>query len=56
LLQLSDQRITKDKVIGIKAQRFRTQEKNKGDSSLEKEGVILEGVILKTRFVSVILF
>lgn len=32
LLQLSDQRINSDGVVVIKAQRFRTQEKNKEDA------------------------
>jgi ribosome-associated protein len=32
LLELSDQRISKDGVIIIKAQQFRTQEKNKEDA------------------------
>ncbi len=32
LLRLSDQRISKDGVIVIKAQRFRTQEKNREDA------------------------
>lgn len=32
LLELSDQRITKEGVIIIKAQQFRTQEKNKADA------------------------
>ena len=32
LLRISDQRISKDDVIVIKAQRFRTQDKNKEDA------------------------
>lgn len=40
LLQLSDQRITDDGVIVIKAQRFRSQEKNKEDAMMRLVEII----------------
>ncbi|MDO6705987.1 alternative ribosome rescue aminoacyl-tRNA hydrolase ArfB [Photobacterium sp. 1_MG-2023] len=40
LLALSDQRITKDGVIIIKAQQFRTQEQNKEDALLRLQQLI----------------
>ncbi|WP_323845196.1 alternative ribosome rescue aminoacyl-tRNA hydrolase ArfB [Microbulbifer magnicolonia] len=41
LLQIKDQRITADGVIVIKAQRFRTQEKNREDA-LERLRLLIE--------------
>ena len=50
LLQLSDQKITKEGVIIIKAQRFRTQEKNREDAmSRLKEMIKAVGVQVKKR-------
>jgi len=50
LLQLSDQKISKDGVIIIKAQCFRTQEKNKEDAMLRlKEMIKAAGVQVKKR-------
>ena len=50
LLQLSDQKITKEGVIIIKAQRFRTQEKNREDAmSRLKEMIKAAGVQVKKR-------
>ncbi|KKC99085.1 MULTISPECIES: alternative ribosome rescue aminoacyl-tRNA hydrolase ArfB [Photobacterium] len=40
LLQLSDQRITKEGVIIIKAQQFRTQEQNKEDALQRLQALI----------------
>ncbi len=50
LLKLSDSRITKDGVIVIKAQKFRTQEQNKEDA-LErlKELILASAVVVKKR-------
>jgi ribosome-associated protein len=50
LLALSDSRITKDGVIIIKAQQFRTQEQNREDA-LErlKQLILLATVVQKTR-------
>jgi len=50
LLSLRDRRITKDGVIVIKAQRFRTQEKNREDA-LERLQALLSSVarLKKTR-------
>ncbi|WP_250458701.1 alternative ribosome rescue aminoacyl-tRNA hydrolase ArfB [Microbulbifer litoralis] len=42
LLRLSDQRITAEGVVVIKAQRFRTQEKNREDA-LERLRTLLQG-------------
>ncbi|MCK5901501.1 MAG: aminoacyl-tRNA hydrolase [Cocleimonas sp.] len=44
LLQLSDQRITKDHVIIIKAQQFRTQEKNKAAALQRLKDLILAAI------------
>ena len=50
LLQLSDQKISKDGVIVIKAQRFRTQDKNREDAmSRLKEMIKAAGVQVKKR-------
>lgn len=43
LLALRDKRITKDGVIIIKAQKYRTQEKNR-DDALERLAEIIKGV------------
>lgn len=48
LLNLSDKRITKDGVIIIKAQRFRTQEKNR-DDALERLQVLIKSVSVVSR-------
>ncbi len=50
LLKLSDSRITKDGVVIIKAQKFRTQEQNKEDA-LErlKELILASAVVIKKR-------
>jgi len=45
LLNLKDKRITKEGVIVIKAQKFRTQEKNRADA-LERLQVIIKSVSL----------
>ncbi|MDG0978743.1 MAG: alternative ribosome rescue aminoacyl-tRNA hydrolase ArfB [Halieaceae bacterium] len=42
LLNLSDQRITKDGVVIIKAQRYRTQEQNKEDALTRLRQLILK--------------
>jgi ribosome-associated protein len=42
LLNLSDQRITKDGVVIIKAQRYRTQEQNKDDALTRLRQLILK--------------
>ncbi len=44
LLQLSDKRINKDGVIIIKAQRFRTQEKNREDA-LQRLSALIQSVM-----------
>jgi len=50
LLAWSDQRITADGVIVIKAQRFRTQEKNLDDALARLRALILEATVVhKTR-------
>ncbi|WLQ17465.1 alternative ribosome rescue aminoacyl-tRNA hydrolase ArfB [Hahella aquimaris] len=41
LLELSDQRITKDGVIVIKAQQYRTQEQNREDALMRLKEVIV---------------
>ncbi|WP_160154280.1 alternative ribosome rescue aminoacyl-tRNA hydrolase ArfB [Microbulbifer sp. ALW1] len=46
LLNLRDQRVSSDGIVVIKAQRFRTQEKNKADA-LERLSLLIKG-ILKT--------
>ncbi|MFV0542560.1 MAG: alternative ribosome rescue aminoacyl-tRNA hydrolase ArfB [Marinicella pacifica] len=45
LLKLSDQRITKDGVIIIKAQQFRTQEKNRDDALNRLKELIKAAVV-----------
>lgn len=50
LLQLRDQRITSDGVVIIKAQRFRTQEKNKEDALARLQELIQSAaVVAKSR-------
>ncbi len=50
LLVLSDQRMSKDGVIVIKAQRYRTQEKNREDGLSRLAGLIKSvGVVSKKR-------
>ncbi|MCK7598291.1 aminoacyl-tRNA hydrolase [Microbulbifer sp. CAU 1566] len=44
LLNLRDQRVSSDGIVVIKAQRFRTQEKNKADA-LERLSLLIEGVL-----------
>lgn len=48
LLKLSDQRITKQGVIIIKAQQFRTQEKNKGDA-LKRLKQLINSAVVQTK-------
>ncbi|SHF03936.1 ribosome-associated protein [Microbulbifer donghaiensis] len=48
LLQLRDQRISTDGVIVIKAQRFRTQEKNRADA-LERLKLLIEKANVKPK-------
>ncbi len=45
LLELNDRRISKDGVVVIKAQQFRTQEKNKMDA-LERLRELIRGVMV----------
>lgn len=50
LLELQDKRVTKDGIIIIKAQRFRTQEKNREDALLRLAELIRSATIIqKTR-------
>ncbi|NTU67652.1 MAG: aminoacyl-tRNA hydrolase [Chlorobiaceae bacterium] len=44
LLQLADRRISKDGVLVIRAQRFRSQEKNRADALLRLKELLLEGL------------
>ncbi|KJS05235.1 MAG: hypothetical protein VR73_12710 [Gammaproteobacteria bacterium BRH_c0] len=48
LLQLNDQRVSKDGVIIIKAQQFRTQEKNRADA-LERLQELLKSVTVERK-------
>jgi len=48
LLNLKDKRITKDGIIIIKAQRFRTQEKNR-DDALERLSELIKSVAVVNR-------
>jgi ribosome-associated protein len=51
LLTLNDNRITKEGVIVIKAQRFRTQEKNRDDAELRLKLLIDDALVVqKHRF------
>jgi ribosome-associated protein len=47
LLELRDQRISKDGVIVIKAQQFRTQEQNKDDALLRLQELIKSAAIVQ---------
>ena len=47
LLALSDKRLTADGVIVIKAQRFRTQEKNLDDALERLRDLILEATVVR---------
>ncbi len=49
LLKLSDSRITKDGVIIIKAQKFRTQEQNKEDALERLKELILAAVVVEKK-------
>ncbi len=50
LLTLNDSRINKDGIVIIKAQRYRTQEKNRGDALQRLHELIKKvGVVQKTR-------
>ena len=49
LLQLSDQRITKEGVIILKAQQHRTQERNKDDALLRLQELIKSVTIVPKR-------
>jgi ribosome-associated protein len=50
LLELQDKRVTKDGIVIIKAQRFRTQEKNRDDALLRLVELIRGATIIqKTR-------
>ncbi len=48
LLQLSDQRISKDGVAIIKAQEFRSQDKNRGEALRRLKELVLHIAILPT--------
>ncbi|MCX2981968.1 aminoacyl-tRNA hydrolase [Halieaceae bacterium IMCC14734] len=47
LLALRDQRLTKDGVLIIKAQRFRTQEKNHDDALQRLREIILKALVVQ---------
>jgi ribosome-associated protein len=47
LLQLSDSRITRDGVVIIKAQKYRTQEKNREDALQRLKELILSAVVVQ---------
>ncbi len=49
LLRFSDQRITSDGVIVIKAQRFRTQEKNRSDALERLREVIKAATVVQAK-------
>jgi len=50
LLTMSDQRISKDGIIVIKAQQFRTQEKNRDDALARLRQLVLDALVVqKTR-------
>ena len=46
LLQLNDQRITKDGVVVIKAQEFRSQDKNRGEALRRLKQLVQSVVVL----------
>ena len=47
LLKLSDSRITSDGIIIIKAQKYRTQEKNREDALLRLKELIISAVVVQ---------
>ncbi|ABC27319.1 Protein chain release factor B [Hahella chejuensis KCTC 2396] len=49
LLELSDQRITKDGVIVIKAQQYRTQEQNREDALMRLKEVIVAAMATRKK-------
>ncbi len=49
LLRLSDQRITKDGVVVIKAQQFRTQEMNRDDAIERLRELILSAIVVQKK-------
>ena len=49
LLQLSDQRISKEGVIVIKAQRYRSQEKNREEALLRLRELIMAAVAVRKK-------
>ena len=50
LLQLKDKRLNNEGILIIKAQQFRTQEKNKADALLRLQKIIQQAaVVVKTR-------
>ncbi len=49
LLALSDQRITADGIIVIKAQRFRTQEKNRDDAIARLVALIKSATVIRKK-------
>ncbi|MDG9666150.1 alternative ribosome rescue aminoacyl-tRNA hydrolase ArfB [Hahella sp. CR1] len=49
LLELSDQRITKDGVIVIKAQQYRTQEQNREDALVRLKEVIVSAMATRKK-------
>lgn len=49
LLRLKDRRITKDGLVVIKAQRFRSQDKNRLDALDRLKALILSGLVVRRR-------
>ncbi|ROR98715.1 ribosome-associated protein [Sinobacterium caligoides] len=49
LLALKDSRISKDGVLILKAQRFRTQEKNREDALLRLKEIILQAAVVEKK-------
>ena len=49
LLKLSDSRITRDGIVVIKAQQFRTQEKNREDALCRLKELILSATIVQKK-------
>ncbi|GAA6129896.1 alternative ribosome rescue aminoacyl-tRNA hydrolase ArfB [Halopseudomonas sabulinigri] len=49
LLRLSDQRITKEGVVVIKAQQFRTQEMNRDDAIERLRELILSAIVVQKK-------
>lgn len=52
LLKLKDKRITKDGIIIIKAQRFRTQEKNRAEAQERLQEIIKSVAVVKKKRIS----